>query len=289
MTNFLVSNEAGKAGAAFAARVEDALNTAAPRIVELAAMPLPDEVTVRLVNPGALPVSTRVHFEVVGRRIAETLETEEQRATALKVAAEHGVAFGRFETLFWPLISAKAGFGATGVEVVVVPEMHKAARTSQRALVQTLGHELVHVAQDKWWPGVLPLWARQAVEVRLGLRARADVLPVPQVSEAHGMWVHRKLVAELGGVDDGFPGDPRPTLYVRFLRTLVKRLPMVPGPALYLRGQKFMAALDEAGGPLLVASVFDGEATIPTSAELDDPELWLTRHRAGVAANGTRP
>ncbi|BAJ30490.1 MULTISPECIES: hypothetical protein [Kitasatospora] len=280
MTSFLISNEAGSAGRAFTVRAEEALYAAAPRIVELSALPLPDEVTVRLVRPGAVPGITRGHFTIVGRMVSAEFEAEEHRAAALKLAATQGAITGLMTRLCWPLIGGQMVLGPVGPELLVVHRMHAGNRTSQRALTQTLGHELVHAAEFLRFPGLVPMWVRQMVEARIGRRPARDVLPVPEVSEGHAMWVHRRLVAELGGVEDHFPGDPKAKLRFRALRRVAEFLPIVPDRSLYLRGQQFMSALHDAGGPAMLSSIFDGEDTVPTSAELDSPALWLARHRA---------
>jgi coenzyme F420 biosynthesis associated uncharacterized protein len=45
----------------------------------------------------------------------------------------------------------------------------------------------------------------------------------------------------------------------------------------YEEGERFVRALREAGGPTLVASLFDGPENLPTMEELVDPPLWLAR------------
>jgi coenzyme F420 biosynthesis associated uncharacterized protein len=51
----------------------------------------------------------------------------------------------------------------------------------------------------------------------------------------------------------------------------------------YEEGELFVRALRHAGGPDLVAELFDGPSQLPTMAELRAPERWLAR--AGVPAS----
>ena len=47
--------------------------------------------------------------------------------------------------------------------------------------------------------------------------------------------------------------------------------------AQYHRGERFVAGVDAAGGPAAVARLWDGPASLPTEAEMDDPAAWVRR------------
>jgi coenzyme F420 biosynthesis associated uncharacterized protein len=52
----------------------------------------------------------------------------------------------------------------------------------------------------------------------------------------------------------------------------------------YEQGEKFIAAVEAAGGPVLFNRVWEGPEWLPTSAEIRDPEQWIERARAGTPA-----
>jgi coenzyme F420 biosynthesis associated uncharacterized protein len=52
----------------------------------------------------------------------------------------------------------------------------------------------------------------------------------------------------------------------------------------YEQGEKFIAAVESAGGPSLFARVWEGPEWLPTAAEIREPEAWITRARDGIAA-----
>ena len=45
----------------------------------------------------------------------------------------------------------------------------------------------------------------------------------------------------------------------------------------YRRGERFVAASTRAGGDAAIAHLWDGPATLPTDAEMDDPAAWVAR------------
>ena len=45
----------------------------------------------------------------------------------------------------------------------------------------------------------------------------------------------------------------------------------------YRRGEMFVAAIEERGGPEAMRRLWEGPETLPTSAEMDDPAAWLRR------------
>ena len=53
--------------------------------------------------------------------------------------------------------------------------------------------------------------------------------------------------------------------------------------AQYAQGEEFIAAVEAAGGPELLARVWEDPAHLPGSAEIRDPGLWVARMAAPVA------
>jgi coenzyme F420 biosynthesis associated uncharacterized protein len=47
----------------------------------------------------------------------------------------------------------------------------------------------------------------------------------------------------------------------------------------YVQGERFCRSVREAGGPGLLARVWDGPGSLPTAAEITHPELWVARAR----------
>jgi putative hydrolase len=45
----------------------------------------------------------------------------------------------------------------------------------------------------------------------------------------------------------------------------------------YRRGERFVAGVYRAGGPAAIDHLWDGPATLPTDAEMDDPAAWVRR------------
>jgi coenzyme F420 biosynthesis associated uncharacterized protein len=51
----------------------------------------------------------------------------------------------------------------------------------------------------------------------------------------------------------------------------------------YEMGRRFCDAVVEDGGPEALARAWSGPEALPSSAEIEDPGLWITRMRAGIA------
>lgn len=51
----------------------------------------------------------------------------------------------------------------------------------------------------------------------------------------------------------------------------------------YVQGERFCNALRDAGGPALLARVWDGPETLPTLAEIRNPQRWVERARRAPA------
>jgi uncharacterized protein (DUF2342 family) len=47
--------------------------------------------------------------------------------------------------------------------------------------------------------------------------------------------------------------------------------------AQYIQGEAFIAAVETAGGADLFNQVWEKPAHLPSSAEIQDPQLWVTR------------
>lgn len=54
--------------------------------------------------------------------------------------------------------------------------------------------------------------------------------------------------------------------------------------AQYEQGERFIARVEEVGGPQLLSGAFERPENLPTLAEIRDPELWLRRVGDGVHA-----
>ncbi len=52
----------------------------------------------------------------------------------------------------------------------------------------------------------------------------------------------------------------------------------------YRRGERFVRAIAAAGGSAALARLWDGPTSLPTPAELGDPDAWTTRILGGAAA-----
>ena len=48
----------------------------------------------------------------------------------------------------------------------------------------------------------------------------------------------------------------------------------------YEQGERFIAAVEGAGGPALLHSAFEAPTNLPTLAEIRAPERWVARMRA---------
>ncbi|MFJ1756514.1 hypothetical protein [Kitasatospora sp. NPDC088134] len=261
----------------FVPLVEEALHLAAPMAERYAAMTLPPKVTVDLLTPTAVREATREHGRLLGHRVAALFDHPDEQATAYRFTAGRLHSFAQAHRRIWPLVGGRTLLGTDGRYLAVMPAMHTARRTSLRALVQALGHELVHIMQLHRSPDLDDVFYAQHVEAGFGRREETTVRPLQQIAEGHAMWVHRQIVAELGGVDDDFPDDPLPNAWSRRRRRAVLGLQKTTRSEVYLPGLGFMNALAAVGGPELVASVFDSTEQLPTRAELTDPQQWLTR------------
>jgi uncharacterized protein (DUF2342 family) len=51
----------------------------------------------------------------------------------------------------------------------------------------------------------------------------------------------------------------------------------------YEQGEKFIAAVESAGGKALFDRVWEGPELLPTSAEIREPDQWIARVQAGSA------
>jgi putative hydrolase len=51
----------------------------------------------------------------------------------------------------------------------------------------------------------------------------------------------------------------------------------------YEQGERFIAAVEAAGGPELFECIWDGPENLPTLPEVRDPHLWLERVRPAAA------
>jgi uncharacterized protein (DUF2342 family) len=83
----------------------------------------------------------------------------------------------------------------------------------------------------------------------------------------------------------------------RFHRTLHQRRRQVSGAARvlqkvvgleaklkqYEQGERFIAAVEAAGGPELFARIWEGPDMLPGMAEIRDPDAWLARVRTDAA------
>jgi len=54
----------------------------------------------------------------------------------------------------------------------------------------------------------------------------------------------------------------------------------------YRRGERFVAGVFEAGGDAAIGHLWDGPASLPTDAEMDEPRRWVERILPAVAAAG---
>jgi uncharacterized protein (DUF2342 family) len=52
----------------------------------------------------------------------------------------------------------------------------------------------------------------------------------------------------------------------------------------YEQGERFIAAVEAAGGPMLLERAFEGPEFLPTLAEIRDPQLWIARVGTQAAA-----
>ena len=54
----------------------------------------------------------------------------------------------------------------------------------------------------------------------------------------------------------------------------------------YAEGEHFVESVEAAGGPELMARVWEGPEWLPTLEEIRDPALWVARARRGRASPG---
>ena len=51
----------------------------------------------------------------------------------------------------------------------------------------------------------------------------------------------------------------------------------------YRKGERFVRAIADAGGPAALARLWDGPETLPRDGEIDDPERWMRRVLDGAS------
>jgi uncharacterized protein (DUF2342 family) len=52
----------------------------------------------------------------------------------------------------------------------------------------------------------------------------------------------------------------------------------------YRRGERFVSGVHRHGGDAAIGHLWDGPASLPTDAEMDDPAAWVRRVMADVPA-----
>jgi putative hydrolase len=52
----------------------------------------------------------------------------------------------------------------------------------------------------------------------------------------------------------------------------------------YKKGERFVRRIAAGGGPAALQQLWSGADALPSPAEIDDPDAWLTRH--GLASGG---
>jgi uncharacterized protein (DUF2342 family) len=53
--------------------------------------------------------------------------------------------------------------------------------------------------------------------------------------------------------------------------------------AQYEQGERFIAAVERAGGPTLLERAWEGPENLPSLAEIRAPDAWIGRMRVAVA------
>jgi coenzyme F420 biosynthesis associated uncharacterized protein len=72
--------------------------------------------------------------------------------------------------------------------------------------------------------------------------------------------------------------EQRPPLERAFLRVTGLEMKMKQ----YVQGERFCRAVLEAGGPKLLARVFESPSTLPTAPEIAQPAIWMERMRGAA-------
>jgi putative hydrolase len=54
----------------------------------------------------------------------------------------------------------------------------------------------------------------------------------------------------------------------------------------YRRGERFVAGVHAAGGDIAIGHIWDGPASLPTDAEMEDPAAWVRRVVPGALLTG---
>jgi putative hydrolase len=52
----------------------------------------------------------------------------------------------------------------------------------------------------------------------------------------------------------------------------------------YKKGERFVRRIADGGGPAALQQLWSGPESLPSPAEIDDPDAWLARH--GLATRG---
>jgi coenzyme F420 biosynthesis associated uncharacterized protein len=166
-------------------------------------------------------------------------------------------------------------------------------------------HELTHAWEFKghpWLQGYLEALLRQVLVGRLSEGQRPSPLELLRTMTV-GVGQQWKAIAKLQAAmsllegysnlimdDIGRQHLPRfAMLEAAYQRRLQQRTPLeraflrLTGLEMkmrqYVQGERFCRMLQEAGGPPLLARVWEGPGWLPTMAEIQRPELWVERVR----------
>jgi putative hydrolase len=79
--------------------------------------------------------------------------------------------------------------------------------------------------------------------------------------------------------------EQRPPLERAFLRLTGMEMKMKQ----YVQGERFCRTVLQARGPELLARLWEGPDSLPTTAEISQPVLWMERMARGAASAASRP
>ncbi|MEU1287998.1 hypothetical protein [Kitasatospora sp. NPDC005856] len=269
-----VRNDA-KTDTATVERYERLIAQALPLATELAGIPIPADITLRIATAQQFIAWSAVHDRLLNQLYINQLDGAVSRWV---LSALNRVVPRRLAATFAPIVQGAVIWRPDGPpDIIVMPASHAESRATDRRLTGVLVHEITQLAQITVSPVLAyakNLFNAQDYKLRLAFEERRAPFAL---SEGHGTWVQSRASERLCGVASPgpLPGEPEPT--ARFVELSAR---LAQTRALYDLGAAFVAAIYNHGGyPLIEQVLMDPGVLCPTNKELRDPQAWLHRHQ----------
>ncbi|MBD0692470.1 hypothetical protein [Streptomyces sp. CBMA123] len=265
------------------------VEAAASLVADLSGLALPKRITAAAVTPAQFIQRQIEHSVLLNRLALNTVSAvPAEAATAMIDHVRTNV-----ETMvsrFYPTNRAAIMWrDSEHAELTFMPEVYdQHLHPSERQLVTVFAHEVTHLAQFAVRPELAfaPLRCK-LLDAIVGL-PHEQHRNAAALIEGHGQYVERLVAERLCGepVIGAIHGEPEPSGLYQELKADPAAPTNQPG---YNTGERFIAAVIEAGGHPLLQQVLADEDLVPTDADLDDAALWLTRHRSVVESAVSAP